>query len=988
MKQPKLPHQLTLQETLQAHNANLDTGLTNEQAEERLVRHGKNRLKGEKVSVLMILLRQCLNVMMLILLIAVVLSFVVSQWIEAGVIVFVMVTNVTIGFVQEFKSERTMEALKKMSAPTARVLRNGVVESRSTMELVPGDVVAVGAGDVVSADVRFVNSHELYIDEAFLTGESEPIHKTIDAIDEEEVPLGDRTNLGFMGSVVVKGAGTGIVIATGMNTQIGKIATQLNQTKKDTKTRLQKNLEYMAYGLFIFACLISIAVFGANQWSADTEVVIYAISIAIAIIPEGLIAVVTITFAFGVKTMAKKNAVVRRMAALEALGNITDICSDKTGTLTQAKMVAVGLFNMESTYSISGVGVIPKGEMKDESAGEVLSKKVFPELLRLQLKTCALCNSASLIYSDDTPHAIDNEGRGVKTSGEPTEVALQVLAVKFNLGKEHLFQTGYHMVEEYQFSSTLKKMSVVIRNKKKYYVYSKGAPERLLENCTHILVPNKDENTYETKEITKKFLRTIQKANDAYTQKGLRVLALAYRPEIKFTKNMEREEVEKDLIFLGLVGIYDPPREQSLPAVKTCKTAGIVVHMATGDHISTASAIAKQVNILPPAFKKPDEQARKKSQISSDSDGKESSSQDSSEVDNREDHRVMLATAFDKLTEQELDEMEIPLVIARCSPETKVKIISALHRKGRVVAMTGDGVNDAPALKSADIGIAMGQSGSDVARNVADIVLVDDNFATIVDAIAEGRRTFDNITKFIIHLMSCNIAEVIALVICLFLQDISHRSVYVMSPLQILWLNMLTSSPPAIGLGLEKAHPKVMRRPPKRRHGFFSKEFAFDIMYYGVIMGALCVAGFMVSLYVIGDGQLGQNCNFVSDKSFNCTTVFKSRSVSFITLNSLFLIHAFNCKDTRDSLLNMRFWENKFLLFSVMIGFIVTIPTVYIPGVYDNVFKQAPIDIEWVIIVTAMILFVTLSELWKLFKRKIFKPRYNATTDDAHVGFV
>jgi len=924
--------------------------------------------------------------MMLILAIAVILSFAVSQWIEAGVIVFVMVTNILIGFVQEYKSERTMDALRKMSAPTARVMRNGVVVSWSTLDLVPGDVVAVGSGDVVSADLRIVSCHELYVDEAFLTGESEPIPKIVDVIDEEEVPLGDRTNLGYMGSVVVKGSGTGIVIATGMNTQIGKIATQLNQTKKDSKTQLQKNLEYMAYGLFIFACLISIAVFGANQWSADTEVVIYAISIAIAIIPEGLIAVVTITFAFGVKTMAKKNAVVRRMAALEALGNITDICSDKTGTLTQAKMVAVGLFNMESSYSISGVGIIPKGEMKDENVGAVLSKKALPELLRFQLKTCALCNSASLTYSDDTPHTIDDEGRAIKTSGEPTEVALQVLAVKFHLGKEHLFETGYHMVEEYPFSSTLKKMSVVIRNKKKYYVYSKGAPERLLDNCTHILLPNKAENSYETKEISRKYLKIIQRANDEYTQKGLRVLALAYRPEIKFTKKMEREEVEKDLIFLGLVGIYDPPREQSLPAVKTCKTAGIVVHMATGDHILTASAIAKQVNILPPTFKKPNEQNKKKSQISSDSDGKESS-EDSSEVE-KENQSVMSATTFDKLTNEQLDEMEIPLVIARCSPETKVKIISALHKKGRVVAMTGDGVNDAPALKSADIGIAMGQSGSDVARNVADIVLVDDNFATIVDAIAEGRRTFDNITKFIIHLMSCNIAEVIALVICLFLQDINHRSVYVMSPLQILWLNMVTSSPPAIGLGLEKAHPKVMRRPPKRRHGFFNKEFAFDILYYGLIMGALCVAGFMVSLYVIGDGQLGENCNFVSEKSLNCTTVFRSRSVSFITLNSLFLIHALNCKDTRDSLINMRFWENKFLLFSVLIGFFLTIPTVYIPGVYDNVFKQAPIDIEWVIIGTAMILFVALSELWKLFKRNFFKPRYNPTTDDEQVGFV
>ena len=741
----------------------------------------------------------------------------------------------------------------------------------------------------------------------------------------------------------------------------------------------------------------------------------------IAIIPESLIAVLTITMVVGMTEMRRRRVVVRQLSALEALGGVTNICSDKTGTLTQGQMVTrkawipgVGIYTLSKsneannpTRGIITVGEAPASKAEAEQERERKRQEqdqlrsaaalkfdvpadkqerdqrraeerrneedteredvdedqpgsvpdVVPELEAF-LESAALCNLATVRH--------DTEKNEWVVMGDPTEIALQVFAWRWNYGKKNLeSEMGWKQLAEYPFDSSVKRMSVIYKkgDSPKTVVYTKGAVERIIDLCT--TVGHGENNEPMTPETKQKILDQM----DFLAEQGLRVLAIAQKPgpdnyDPHTHAEISRDEVESDLTLLGLAGLYDPPRLETKDAVKECTMAGIRVHMLTGDHPSTATAIAKEVGIIP----------RNTANLSKE----------------EADALVKTASEFDGMTDEEIDALPtLPLVIARCAPDTKTRMIAALHRRKRYCAMTGDGVNDAPSLQAADVGIAMGMGGSDVAKSASDIVLTDDNFASIVNAIEEGRRMFENIQKFILHLVTSNVGEVILLVIGLGFQDRSGFSVFPLSPLQILWINMLTSSFPAFGLGREKAHAAIMHRPPHdNRTGVFTWQIIADMMVYGFIMGACTLLTFVIVVYGVGNGtvDLGVDCN--RENNDTCHVVFRARAAVFAELTWLILISAWEFKHLRNSMFNLdplrdtsndRFpsipffhdvWENQFLFWSVVIGFVSVFPAVYIPGLNTTVFKHKGITWEWALAFGSIFVFVGGVELWKFIKRR------------------
>lgn len=702
----------------------------------RLQHHGPNKVEGAKgLSLWTILLRQVSNSLTLVLVITMVLSFAINDLIEGGVIIAVIVFNIVVGFLQDYRAEKTIQALYALSAPTCKVIRGGRDENIKAENLVPGDIVRLAVGDVVPADLRLAHSINLSTDEALLTGESLPVSKHAEVLlKARDVPIGDRTNMVYSASTITRGRATGIVVSTGMNTEVGKIAMLLRSGRRDsgaeeerglrrivTKvqngfrvvlgldgTPLQVTLSKFALLLFGLAILLAIIVFSASRWKVSDEVLIYGICVAVAVIPESLIAVLTIATALGTRAMARGNVIIRRLAALEAVGGVTNICSDKTGTLTQGKMVAKRVWLADGTSvtvqntthpfdPASGTVLVNDEAYEEKSKGE----KGSP--LRNFLETIALCNNSN-VAGGETWTAV----------GEPTEIALHVLAMRFGMGKAALLESGgRRLLSEFPFDSSCKRMSVVYTKGDGAHAYAKGAVEALL--------PLMD--------VTDDQKVAIVAEADTLAAEGLRVLCVARKPvdvalftspppvegEISIEKTASRADAESNLSFVGLVGLYDPPRLESAAAVKKCQEAGITVHMLTGDHVKTATAIAREIGILPATASRGD---------------------------------IMVASEFDVLTNAEIDAMtRLPLVLARCSPTTKVRVVEAMHRRKAFCVMTGDGVNDSPALKKSDVGIAMGLNGSDVAKEAADMVLTDDNFASIVTAIEEGRRLFDNIQK-------------------------------------------------------------------------------------------------------------------------------------------------------------------------------------------------------------------------------------------------
>ncbi|THY55914.1 Na(+)/Li(+)-exporting P-type ATPase [Aureobasidium pullulans] len=978
-------HTLTDIEVARRLDTEPEKGLAEDECVLRRERFGRNKLESSgSVTWYKILLCQVSNSLTLVLAIAMALSYGTGDFIEGGVITAVIVLNIVVGFFQDYRAEQTIQSLRAMAAPACRVIRdNGTMLSIKAEDLVPGDIVQLATGDIVPADLRLHSSINLATDEALLTGESKPCTKdAMKHLTSIECPLGDRINMAYSSTTVTRGRAQGIVTATGMNTEIGKIAQLLRDKKGHEEsstflsrtarrvlhgiksalgligTPLQVKLSYFALLLFALAILLAIIVFSTSLWDIDGETLIYGICVAVAVIPESLIAVLTITMAIGSKAMAASNVIVRKQAALEAVGGVTNVCSDKTGTLTQGKMLA------RKAVLPSGKRLTVANELSpfDPTTGEVLVDDIRLEPgsvetvdeLRYFFSTIALCNMSDVIPPQ-------NDQTLWSATGEPTEIALHVLARRVGQGKdESLSRTGMSLITEHSFDSSVKRMSVVYRptDRRTIVSFTKGATESLLP----LLNISDDQK------------REILHQVDAMASEGLRVLCLGYRyldgADPKSITDRNFIEAESTLTFAGLVGLYDPPRLESAGAIKQCQAAGIVVHMLTGDHVKTATTIAKEIGILGPDVYGSNTQTA-----------------------------VMTAMDFDKLTDDALDVMDpLPFVLARCSPTTKLRMLEALHRRGRYCVMTGDGVNDSPALKGADVGVAMGLNGSDVSKEAADMVLTDDNFASIVSAIREGRRLFDNIQKFLLHLLISNISQVILLLIGLAFKDRHDVSVFPLSPIEILWANLLTSSFLAIGLGMEEASADVMTRAPHSlKAGVFTKELIVDKFIYGSFMGFLCLASYVIVALGVGNGDLGFDCNESYNQS--CNLPYRARGTAYSVLTVLLSVMAWEAKHLTLGLFNMdksagfpgNLMKNRFLFYSVCAGLLTPIPIIYIPVVNRQVFRHTALTWEWALVYGSVVLFVSLVEGWKAIKRRkgygkrAWNEKYIERSDDSSV---
>lgn len=902
-------HSLSWQQVAEELEADIDDGLTTEQAKVRLEEHGRNEFaEGDGVNPWKILVRQIANAMTLVLILAMAVSFGIKSWIEGGVIAAVIIINIVVGFVQEFQAAKTMDSLRSLSSPTATTVRDGKSISIPTVDIVPGDVVEMKTGDTIPADVRLTEAVNFETDEALLTGESLPVRKAADDVFDNATGPGDRLNVAYSSSTVTKGRATGVVFATAMHTEIGSIAAALRHKSSRVRpvkrredgsaallryaqaaaltvadavgmflgvkvgTPLQKKLSRLAVLLFGLAVVCAIIVLGANEFRSDQQVIIYAVATGISMIPASLVVVLTITMAAGTKRMVERHVIVRNLKSLEALGAVTDICSDKTGTLTQGRMVAKKAWiPVSGTYTIGdtnqpfnptdgGISHSAReprdGETqqkeKNSSYAELLQDN---EALKDYLRVASLANLAVVHQTDAGEwHA----------RGDPTEIAIQVFASRFRRNRRASVGSddpAWKMVAEFPFDSDVKKMSVIYKDlhSQKLTAFTKGAVERVIGSCISYVGLTDAGSIALTDEYRNQILENME----GLAKLGLRVLALASKEYTLPDQHQEGEEIDRStvedgLTFRGLIGLYDPPRPESAASVASCQEAGIEVHMLTGDHPGTARAIATQVGILPSKLHEyPKDVA---------------------------DSMVFTAAQFDALSDDEIDKLPVlPLVIARCAPQTKVRMIEALHRRKRFCAMTGDGVNDSPSLQRADVGIAMGQAGSDVAKDASDIILTDDNFASILAAIEEGRRTFDNIQKFVLHLLAQNIAQALILLVGLVFKDGEGISTFPVAPVEILWVIMITSGLPDMGLGFEVAAPNVMKRPPQSlKKGIFTTQILVDMVFYGVWITALCLASFALVLYAWGDGQIGYRCNeSIGD---GCEVVFKARATCFATL--------------------------------------------------------------------------------------------------------
>ncbi|KAJ5887700.1 hypothetical protein N7495_007741 [Penicillium taxi] len=1021
-------HSLTFENVINELGTNSEDGLTSEEAKQNLDKYGENMLEGDEgVSFAEIFIRQIANAMMLILIIAMAVSFGIQSWIEGGFITAVIILNITVGVYQDFAAEKTMDSLRSLSSPTGVVTRDGKTITVPANEIVPGDMVELKVGDTVPADLRLVEAFNFETDEALLTGESLPVLKDAESIFDTGTGPGDRLNIAYSSSTVTRGRARGVTIGTGMKTEIGAIAAALRggdskrrtvkrgpegETKKlwyiqawtltttdaigrflgiNIGTPLQRKLSKLALLLFGIAVIFAVVVAAANDWRGDKEVIIYAVATGLAMIPACLVVVLTITMAVGTKQMVQRHVIVRKLDSLEALGAVTNICSDKTGTLTQGRMVAkrawipsVGTYSVGSSNDPlnpyeGDLSLTAEPPMKLEPNSEDTSPAKPENLLKDNEHLKSFLNVASMA---NLAHLHKTSNDEWKARGEPTDIAIQVFASRFNWGLDRWTKGEkpiWHQKAEFPFDSSVKKMSVIFSksgDSERYpdMIFTKGAVERVLEACTTVTWKSGSDSVPLDEEIKEHILENME----ALAKEGLRVLALAGREHFPNSKEgdipLVREEVEKNLVFYGLIGLYDPPRPETAGAISECYRAGISVHMVTGDHPGTARAIAAQVGIIPPNM--------------------DSVAKDVAEA------MVMTASEFDKLSEEDIDELPtLPLVIARCAPNTKVRMIEALHRRGRYVAMTGDGVNDSPSLKRADVGIAMGQNGSDVAKDASELVLSDDNFASIINGIEEGRRIFDNIQKFVLHLLAENVALALTLLIGLAFKDDSNQSVFPISPVEIIWIIMITSGLPDMGLGMEIAAPDVMDRPPQSKQGIFTWEVIIDTLVYGIWMAGLCLSAFALVMFYWGDGDLSQGCNTqYNDPStdYNCDTVFRARATTFTCMTWFALFLAWEMIDLRRSFFKMQpdskkhftqwmhdVWRNQFLFWGIMAGFVLAFPILYIPVINHSVFKHTAISWEWGIVFVETVLFFLGIETWKWGKRVYFRRQaYKARKEE------
>ncbi len=865
-------------------------GLTDQEAAERLERHGRNEIRdrGGKSS-LPILFEQFTSTMVLILIAAAVISGFLGKFIETVAIAAIVVLFALLGFFQEYRAERAMAALKKMTVPLVRVLRNGLVVERSAQSLVPGDIVLLEAGNIVPADMRLLEEVNLRTQEAALTGESEPVEKTAGALNKPDLPLGDRRNMTYMGTVVAYGRGTGVVVLTGMQTELGKIA-ELIQASKDQPTPLQRQLDIVGKGLALFGFLVAGLVLGIGLIQGEDlgDMLLTAVSVAVAVVPEGLPAVVTITLALGGQRMLRRKALIRKLPAVETLGSVTEICSDKTGTLTVNRM-AVTIIDVVGHYvELAGTGGHPAPALaQSATASGALAQ--YPPGVRLMLAGCALCNDASL--------AQDSESGRLAAVGDPTEGALLVAASQAGLHKDDL-ESIFPRLAELSFDSERKRMTTVHAAGRiperfspalepfaafgaPFVAITKGAVDGLLDICDRIWV--------ETGAISfdKVWRERMRMANDQMAQNGMRVLGMALRPLERPPGGKGMDALENDLILVGLTGMVDPPRPEAKEAVRVCKNAGIRPIMITGDHPLTARFIAYDLGIA-------------------------------------ENGRVRTGQEIDRMSPAELDrEIEEVSVYARVSPEHKLRIVESLQNKGRVVAMTGDGVNDAPALKRADIGIAMGITGTDVSKEASDVVLLDDNFSTIVSAVEEGRAIYDNIRRFVQFSIAGNIGKIIVMLFApLFGMTVA------LLPLQLLWLNLLTDGLLGLGLGVQASEPGVMNKPPRSPSaGFFGGGLKTHIAWIGILIGVVA----------LGVGV------FYFEAAPEESRVW--RTMIFTTVAFLQIGQALASSSTETAFFSRNTDPNRFMSLMVLFVLVLQLSVLYIPSL-AVVFATVPLSLE------------------------------------------
>ncbi len=923
-------------------------GLTKAEVTERQANYGPNAIVAKKRKPLIVVfLEEFKDLMVIILIIAAGLALIAGEVTDGTVILFVVFLNATIGFVQKFKAEKAIEALRKLIAPHARIIRDGKEQEIEAKNIVPGDILILGEGDSVTADAILIEANELESMESALTGESTPVQKLTHDIEETEGLAAEKENMVFMGTNITHGSGKAIVVHTGMQTQMGRIA-QLTTETKSEKSPLEKEL--FRIGVFVGKVAIGIAaiLIGVGtfiQGKEFIETLLFGTSVAVAAVPEGLPATITIALAIGVQRLAKKNAIVKQLSAAETLGSTTVICSDKTGTLTKNEMTVKEIYFNDHEASVHGVGYKPSGYINIQKDGKKLisiGKEQGPyedyeitqkdlefiaekdvnlyESLKMFMSAAALCNNASLNHEQNKWNVL----------GDPTEGALLTLSAKCGFKKEHL-EAQMERVFEISFDSTRKLMTVIVKTDDgKYYALTKGAPDSILDISTKCIKQGKTDSLIETE---KEKYRT---RNEEMASRALRVLALAYRPltpeeveQFKKNETFKKEETEKGLIFLGLVGMIDPPRPEVKAAVELAKKAHLRIYIITGDHGLTAEAIAKQLSI----------------------------------VGDYREHKVITGIELNKLSDKkllkDLSNTDLDIIFARVSPEHKLRIVTLLKELKEIVAVTGDGVNDAPALKKADIGIAMGITGTDVSKEASNMVLADDSFSSIITAIKEGRTIYDNLKKFVFYMFSCNIGELVTVFAAIALALPTP-----LTAILILSVNLGTDVLPAVALGVDPAEPGIMSKKPRNpEEKIMNKPFILRYLYIGIAIGIIVMAVYIWSLYRYG-------WTWGDPLDSGNLTHLKASTTAFALLIIIQMVQAFNARSDRYSIFSLGIFSNLYLLGAIFISLVLTFIMVEIPFLQHYLHTVSLNLDDWVIIVGASLIVLFIEEVRKIFVRK------------------
>ena len=856
-------YQNDIKTVIETLKTNPKTGLTQKEVKKRQEQYGPNELKRKKKkTILKMILEQLTDKMIIILLIASILSFLLGETLEGTVILVIIGINIVISVVQEKKASDALEALRNMNAPHSIVLRDGKKEQILAKDLVPGDIVCLEAGNIIPADIRWIEENDILVDESALTGESLPVEKDKDYLGKKGEPIGDRKNMGYSSTIIHNGTGLGVVTSTGMKTEIGTIAKLLDDDE-NLETPLKKKLNKIGKVLSILGIAVSILIFiiGLLHGKNLIDILMISISLAISVIPEGLPATVTVVMAIGVQRMAEKKALVKQLPAVETLGSATVICTDKTGTLTENKMTVTEYYSADNLISGS-------------------KNKITEELIHCEV----LCNNASIV--DDTIH------------GDPTEGALLLFAKDNNYDCKQII-SDHKKINEKPFDSDRKLMTVVCKDKdNKQIAYVKGAPEELIKKCNYAIIGGKK------KKITEKDRRKVLDKSEQLASKALRSLGFAYK-----TEKLKLDEVEEDLIFIGIVGMIDPPRKEVMASVKSCHDAGIRVIMITGDHKATAVAIAKQLGIY------------------------------------KSNDLAVNVEEFHNMTKQQLHQ-NLPKisVFSRVSPKDKLDIVKALQEQKEIVGMTGDGVNDAPALNKADIGIAMGKNGTDVAKDAADMLLLDDNFSTIEVAIKEGRRIYRNIQKVIQFLLTGNIAEVLTILLAM----VFNLQTPILA-VHILFVNLITDTLPALALGVDPANKNTMKHPPTKKGTLFEKSMVYNIAYYGALLTLLSFTAYFIGLR----------------ESYETAI-----TMTFITLCLSQIVHAMNQHSNTMSFFSKEQPKNKMLFLAMLASVLTLMIIIFVPPL-SKFFSIVPLSMmQWLTVIGLSLVPLLISEILKSFAPK------------------